>query len=185
VRGPASTIRRAEEAAAKAGGSQQLVVFAQIHGNDALKSPGAKEPITVPLELPADLADPERPAMLDREKVTATLHVRAADEEYVMPSMAVRLDVPKGFEDAHHVDFAASVKNVKVIGPKAVIEQMRRPDFAPPPYAQLAVSPNDAGAGPQRKRLRFVDLPEGVRVSDADRAKEFDFEVTRKTGTDS
>ena len=140
-----------------AGGRQPLVVYAQIQGSEALRTPGVKEPITVPLELPTSLIDPERPVTLTPEKVTATLHVRAADAERTMPSMAVRLDVPKGFTDAHQVDFQPAVQNVRLIGPKQVIEQMQQPDFAPKPYAQLAVSPNDVGAGPQQRRLRFVD----------------------------
>jgi hypothetical protein len=179
IRGPVTTIRKAEEAAEKAG--RPLAVYARLQGNEALKTPGTRDVTGVPLELPTELADPDRPAYLvDRKEVNASLHVRAADDEWTMPSMTVRIDAPMGFHETYTLgNTRPSVLNVKLIGPKSTIEQMKRPDFKPQPYAQLAVSSEDAAVGaPKSRKLRYVDLPPGVRVADPDR--EFEFEVTRK-----
>jgi hypothetical protein len=177
VRGPASDVRAAEQAFAARQPPQPLTVYADLAGNDALRTPGRTTLNNVPLVLPDELDDPGERITLDRREVTAHLHVRAADEEWTMPSMTVRLDLPKGM-DEYTVEYNNAIANVKLIGPKDVIEDLKRPDSEFKPYALLRVGREDLG-GRRSRQVRFVDLPPGVRAVEQ---REVAFELVPRAG---
>ena len=70
------------------------------------------------------------------------------------------------------------VSNVHVVGPKELIEQMKRPDFTPRPKALVEVSSTDVGEVKQ-KTLTY-ELPKGVDVTDEDKKRTLEFRVVER-----
>jgi hypothetical protein len=173
VRGPATMLDRAKT---EAGGT--LSVFVRIP-DEMLRTPGEKDARKLPIELPQALAQDDRVA-LSRQEVDATLVVRASDVDFEMNAMPVSLDQPKPMADKYSVEYQTSLPSVKLIGPKDKIDPLRDPAFQPRPYAQLRVTTADVGREGLKRKLRFVDLPPGVRVSDADAQREISFTVKPK-----
>jgi hypothetical protein len=160
------------------GDPNALVVYAHVP-NNLLSQPGQRDGLGLELSLPPPLAKDARVTM-NPSKVDATLQVQASDEEWVMPAMTVSLDVPKSVTDKFTVKYdETSIYDVRLIGPKDVIEEMRKPG-GPKPYAQLKVTIDDASRDEQRRTLRFVDLPEGVRVDDKDKQRTVAFRLVAK-----
>jgi hypothetical protein len=177
VRGPASLLDRVKS---ESGG--QLTVFARIP-DDLLTTPGEKEARKIPIDLPQALAQDDRVSPT-RQDVDAVLHVRAADTEWVMPAMAISLDMPPTLLDKPvSVNAPTSLPDVTLIGPKAKIDQLKDPSYQQKPYAQLRVTTNDIGKDGLRRKVRFQDLPPGVRVKDDPRF-EIPFSVKPRSDVD-
>src|SRR5688572_10670665 len=157
--------------------SSPLAVFAHVPST-LLAQPGQRDADGLELSLPPSLAKDARVTMIP-SRVDATLVVRASDDEWVMPAMTVSLDVPKNVTDKFTVKYETSLPDVRLIGPKDVIEEMRKPG-GPKPYAQLKVTIDDANRDEQRRALRFVDLPDGVRVDDKDKQRTIAFQLVAK-----
>jgi hypothetical protein len=116
--------------------------------------------------------------------VDAVLHVRAADTEWVMPAMAISLDMPPTLLDKPvSVNAPTSLPDVTLIGPKDKIDQLKDPSYQQKPYAQLRVTTNDIGKDGLRRKVRFQDLPPGVRVKDDPRF-EIPFSVKPRSDVD-
>jgi hypothetical protein len=173
LRGPATLLDRAKN---EAGGT--LSVYARIP-DELLRTPGEKDAHKLALELPQSLSE-ERVTLL-RQDVEGTLHVRASDTTYEMPAMTVSLDQPKSVSDKYVVDYTTSLPSVTLIGPKDKIDQVSDPNYQQKPYAQLRVTSADVGKEGLKRRLRFVDLPPGVRVSEKDEQREIAFTVKPKS----
>jgi hypothetical protein len=170
--GPQSVLDEAERRM----GRNNLVVYARLQDRPELKTPGIVELRNIPIELPRELQDDRINA--SQTRVRATLHVRSQDAEWTMDSMAVRLDAPHGFEKQYTVEYEASLPKVTLIGPRDKIEMLQQSQDERP-YALLKVSSADVGES-RRRRPWFSPLPDGVRISDADRQREIRFEVTAK-----
>jgi len=78
------------------------------------------------------------------------------------------------------VNYETSLPNVTLIGPKDIIDQLST-GAGPTPYAQLKVTSEDADRPEQQRTLRFVDLPDGVRVDEKDRQRTIRFRLIRKS----
>jgi hypothetical protein len=175
VKGPAAILDRAKN---ESGG---LTVIARIP-DDLLATPGEKDARKIPVDLPQALAQDDRVTLL-RQDVDAVLHVRAADAEYPMSAMPISLDVPPSLSDKVVVTMpSTSLPDVTLIGPKDKIDQLSDPNYQQKPYAQLTIRSNDVGKDGLRRKLRFVDLPPGVRVKDDQR--EVTFSVKSKADAD-
>jgi hypothetical protein len=175
IKGPSLLLDRAKN---EAGG---LTVFARIP-DDLLATPGEKDARKIPIDLPQALAQDDRVTPL-RQDVDAVLHVRAADAEYPMSAMPISLDVPPSLSDKVVVTMpSTSLPDVTLIGPKDKIDQLNDPNYQQKPYAQLTIRSNDVGKDGLRRKLRFVDLPPGVRVKDDQR--EVTFSVKSKADAD-
>ena len=159
------------------GDSSPLAVYAHVPAT-LLSQPGQRDADGLELSLPPELAKEPRLTMVP-SRVDATIQVRASDEEWVMPAMTVSLDVPKNVTDKFTVKYETSLYDVRLIGPKDVIEEMRKPS-GPKPYAQLKVTIDDANREEQRRTLRFVDLPDGVRVDDKVKQRTIAFQLVAK-----
>src|SRR5687768_10306376 len=160
------------------GDSSPLVAYAHVPSN-LLAQPGQREADALDLTLPPPLAKDTRIAITP-SKVDAVLQVRASDAKWEMRAMTVSLDVPKGVTDKFTVDYETSLPNVTLIGPKDIIDQLST-GAGPTPYAQLKVTSEDADRPEQQRTLRFVDLPEGVRVDEKDRQRTIRFRLIRKS----
>jgi len=177
VRGPKSKL---DEAAASNG--NHLTVYADIP-EDLLRSPGHHDLADVAIQRPQYLID-DRVSILSSSKIKAALDVRAADVMDVIPSMPIALTIPDavlekmqtGSLKVDRTVFRPFLTNVHVVGPREVIDAMKRPEFAPRPRALLDVSTNDVG-DVKPKTLTFVDLPKGVDVTDEDKKRTVDFRL--------
>jgi hypothetical protein len=173
VRGPLNLLQPANDPTPK-----PLVVYAQLP-EDVLTKPGTHDVQDVTLTLPPNLREIRGIALLT-PKVNATLQVRAADARIEQFPMPIRLDTPKGLLDKFTVT-DVSLPGVTLIGPKDAINRLQDPNFEPKPYALLRIDTDDANGRVRRsRRLRFVDLPPGVHVSDADLNREVTFQVVPK-----
>ncbi|HEV2294358.1 MAG TPA: hypothetical protein VGR35_10910 [Tepidisphaeraceae bacterium] len=179
VRGPLNVLEPASEGGG--GNPRPLVVYAHIP-ETLLASPGSRDAEGLELSLPPPLARDARISIIP-SKVDATLQVRAADEVWEMQAMTVTLDQPKTVAEKYTVEYPTSLPGVRLIGPKDVIEEMKKPE-GPKPYAQLRVTSEDAGPGEKRRTLRFVDLPDRVRVHDADRQRTIAFRLIPRSDFD-
>jgi hypothetical protein len=160
------------------GPSARLIVYAHIP-ESLVTTPGTREVEDLDLSLPPPLTRDQRVSIIP-SKVNAALQVRASDEEWTMPSMTVSLDQPKSVADKFKVDYDFSLPDVTLIGPKDIIDAIKKPD-GPKPYAQLRVMAEDAGRGELRRTVRYLDLPDRVRVSEKDRQREIAFRVERRS----
>ncbi len=174
---PTVKLRGPRNALSPNGDSGPLVAYAHVPST-LLTQPGQRDADDLELSLPPPLVKDARVAIVP-PKVDAALQVRASDEEWVMPAMTVSLDGPKNVTDKFTVNYETSVPDVTLIGPKDVIEEMRKPS-GPKPYAQLKVTIDDANRGEQRRTLRFVDLPDGVRVDPDDKQRTIAFQLVAK-----
>jgi len=177
VRGPFNVLQTYVD-----GGPAPLVAYAHVPA-DLLATPGTRDAEDVSLSLPPPL-DKVATVTIKPAKVSAILQVRASDETWKMPSMTISLALPKTIADKYTVDYNTSLANVTLIGPKDVIDEMKKPD-GPKPYALLKVNIEDATAGAGRdtlrRTLRFMDLPRGVRVSAEDEEKQIPFRLKSKS----
>jgi len=156
-----------------------LVAYAHVPPN-VLTQPGQRDADALELTLPPPLAKDPR-IVITPSKVDAVLQVRASDAKWEMRAMTIRLDVPKGVTDKFIVEYDPSLPNVTLIGPKDIIDQLSAGTANITPYALLSVSGEDADGGAQQRTLRFVDLPEGVRVDEKDRQRTVSFRLIRKS----
>ena len=156
-----------------------LVAYAHVPPN-VLTQPGQRDADALELTLPPPLAKDPR-IVITPSKVDAVLQVRASDAKWEMRAMTIRLDVPKGVTDKFIVEYDPSLPNVTLIGPKDIIDQLSAGTANITPYALLSVSGEDADRGAQQRTLRFVDLPEGVRVDEKDRQRTVSFRLIRKS----
>jgi hypothetical protein len=177
VRGPFNVLQPATEG----GSAAPLVAYAHIPP-ELLTTPGTRDADDLMLSLPPPLNRDTRVTLIPA-KVNAALEVRASDAEWDMPAMTISLDVPKTVADKYTVRYNTSLANVKLIGPKDVIDAIQT-EGGPKPYAQLKVTIDDATAASSqdlRRKLRFVDLPRGVRVSEKDEQREVPFQLVPKS----
>jgi len=176
VRGPLALIEQAKKDA-----NGQLLVYARVPDN-LLRTPGQVDATDLSLDPPPALRDDDR-VTLSRSNVDGKLRVRDADVKWTMQSMSISLDQPKSAAEKYQVEYSPSLSNVTLIGPKDVIDLISKPDYEPKPYAQLRVTSSDVG-GERRRKLRFVELPQGVRVSDEDLNREVAFKLVAKSGVE-
>ncbi|HEX8524290.1 MAG TPA: hypothetical protein VF669_18690 [Tepidisphaeraceae bacterium] len=183
IRGPKSKLDQAT------GQDGQLVVYANL-SEDLLRRPGHRDLQDVALQLPPNLND-DRITIASGTRVKAALDIRAADVSDVIKSMPIDFVIPlavweKMSTGALQVDrtiFRHFLTDVHVTGPQQVIEAMKRPEFAPRPRALLDVALTDVGEIKQ-KPLTFVDLPDGVKISDEDRKQTVAFRLVDKGTSD-
>jgi hypothetical protein len=173
VRGPKSLLDKARQAAEQDGG--QVVVYAQVGGLEALKTPGEKRVAGIPIEPPRALQD-ERVTIVPTE-VDAVLHVRENDDQLTYDSITVQAILPRGLDNKYTPVYDASLANVTVVGPKDQIDLLRQPG-APRPLAVFRVSDQDVG-DPRAKRVMYLyeGLPPDIRISEKDRDRTIEFEL--------
>lgn len=180
ISGPSNVLR--PEGGDGDGASLGLLVVHALIPADLLGTPGTHQAADLMLTLPPPLKRDE--VTITPATVDGTLEVRSSDETWVMPAMTISLDVPRTIADQYTVKYNTSLANVTLIGPKDVIDEMRKPE-GPKPYAQLRVTIEDAtaaaGRETLRRTLRFVDLPRGVRVSEKDQQREIPFQLVPKS----
>lgn len=173
VTGPQSAIAAAE----RQGKNGALVVYAHVQDRPELKTPGEHAVTGIPLDLPDSLRDGQQ-VKLSARAVNATLSVRSPETEKTLPSIAVLSTVPVGFGQDYKLTFNSSLTNVTLIGSADALATLELPD-AKQPYATFTVFSADV-ADPKPKPLIFLNLPDGVRVSDKDKNRTISVEVTQK-----
>ena len=155
-----------------------LTAYAHVPAN-VLAQPGQRAEGGLELSLPPPLATDAR-VSITPSRVDAVLQVRASDAKWEMRAMTVRLDVDKGVTDKFTVEYEPSIYDVTLVGPKDIIDQLSAGTANITPYAQLKVTTEDAERGQQQRAVRFVDLPDGVKVDEKDRQRTVPFQLVRK-----
>ncbi|MEO6435065.1 MAG: hypothetical protein ABIP55_04795 [Tepidisphaeraceae bacterium] len=184
IRGPLSLLLRAESTARPEDGGAALVVYADL-SSDLLKQPGSyKLPgqglPDVLLRRPPELDDERVTIVAPPIKVQASIEVRRADKTLLIKSMPVSLDVADIVWNKYEVtDFKGVLQNVTVIGPPDIIDVMDKPNFEPRPKARVTVTPQDVGE--RRSKPVKYDLPDGVKVIDADRNRTVEFRLVDRS----
>jgi hypothetical protein len=161
------------------------VVLADIP-QDVLKSPGHHDLPEVSLIRPPGLLD-DRVSIVTGSKVRASLDVRASDVTGTIPSMTIFVDMPVQVMDKYKMDmtvFRPALQNVRVTGPKDLIDAMLRPEFSPKPRATLVLTKDDATGEVRSKAVAYADLPQGVNVSDEDRKRTVGFRLVERASGD-
>jgi hypothetical protein len=177
VKGPLMVLTRAEKAP-RAESPGKLVLYGDLH-DEAMKPAGHYEPKEVVLRRPPELED-ERVSISGPTTIRASVDVRPADKTLLIRSMPVTLDVTDSLWDKYAVtDFKGVLQNVTVTGPPEIIDAMQKPDFEPKPKARVVVTPQDAGD--RRSKPVAWDMPEGVKVIDADKNRTVEFRLVDKS----
>jgi hypothetical protein len=177
VSGPRSVLDRAEERG-------ELALHANLANLDILNVPGQHELASVRLSRPSLLQD--RNVRIDPEAVRAVIQVRARDTEFLIRSMPVFPLPPPGLLNNYRLEHEESIANVTVVGPPEQIELLRQPEYAPKPVAVLELRSDDVlRAGEQRsRRVRFLDLPPDVRVTEESTRREVTFRLVERGTAD-
>jgi hypothetical protein len=145
-------------------------VFANLSGISQLK-PGKHAMAAVPVSLstPGKLhIDP------GQTQVKADFTVQDADVSYTIPSMPIVLEVSPTFANTFSVKVnhgVESISDTRVIGPKALIDDLIQGRFHP--KAVLVLDSDDDSPGPRKLAYK---LPTGVTVDKEDEARTIDFE---------
>lgn len=157
-------------------------VYPDLSRLEMVSKPGNYELKNVPL-LPSE---PLRGKVISIEPktVNTTLQVLEPNATWTMPSMPVFLSHPADLLDRYDVDYDPFLERVTLVGKREMIEMLAAGRLqGAAPKARLEVTPADAppAAQPREKTVQF-DLPEGVSVSPADRAKKVRFTVRERSG---
>jgi hypothetical protein len=170
VRAPFSALQ-----AAQADG--RLRMIADLHRTGLVETEGRHEapaPVYVP-KLSSD-AVTYNPA-----NVEATFEVRSSNRAYEIKSMPLHASAPVELLNQYTIQVQQTppnvIFNVQVIGPPDKIAELERGEFTP--KAVLHVDGGDLPAPRGPRRLEF-ELPQGVRVSDADQQRTVEFKLIKK-----
>jgi hypothetical protein len=164
VRGPKSVLE-----------GQEVKVYADLSSREELRTPGPREIPTVPLITSVKTSS----VTVQPSTVRATLDVRPSDLSYTIASMPVWPTPQPGLLERFRIEYENNdpfVKNVTVVGPPATVEAIKSDKFQPAPKARFEVTREDTDDGWLDRRLLF-DLPQDVRVSDADKNRTIRFRL--------
>lgn len=144
-----------------------------------LKTPGLHDLADVPLSKPR-IPGLDDPALLDllsasTDRVRVSFRVRQTDITFVIPAMPVFPLAPAAFLDEYRAVHEPVVTNVTVQGPPELIAALRNDTLAKKPKAILEFGRDDLPPGRALTRKLRFDLPEGITISPADQARDFEF----------
>ncbi len=158
-----------------------LYVYPNLTGRD-LSKPGTYDLKSIPL-LPSPSLESKQ-VTLSPTNVNAALVVREANIAYTLNSMPVFLSHPADMLNKYQVDYDPFLERVTLIGRRETIDAIASGKLAgAAPKARLEITNADAppNAQPRTKVVQY-DLPEGVTVSPADKAKQIRFTVRERSG---
>lgn len=152
-----------------------LQAFADIERFPELNTPGNHTLSTVRVFIPGLRGEH---VSINPGSVRATLEVRDQDQTARLPYLVVHQVVPPNLLKEYRIEAPEQVFNVEVVGPPDKIELLEKLEYEPKPKALLEISRDDATGQPRRRRLRIIDLPQGVSEVTA---QEVDFRLIRIT----
>ena len=141
-----------------------LTAVAELSRFDAIRTPGAKTLVDVPVSI-AGMRDRLNIA-IDPPRVTAHVNVRNAEREHKRDSVAVWVLYSPLVQGKYRAELdpqSEFIKDVVLTGPEDIINSIEAGTAEPRPKAILDVLPEDIGKGPITRDVRF-DMPPGVTV---------------------
>jgi hypothetical protein len=170
-------VRAQASALARAKSSGALRIIADLGKTGRLNSPGKHE-APVPVYVPNLVSDA---VTYTPSTVQAKFEVRSSNVTGKLTSVPVKVSAPVELQEQHSIQIQQTprnvIYNVTVTGPAERIAELERGDIKL--WAVLEVDGNDIPTAGGTRRLKF-EVPEGVRVSDADQQRTVEFKLVQR-----
>jgi hypothetical protein len=155
----------------------KLTIAPDLTGIEDLRLPGVHNLSNLPLY-------PANPAITVKTKtVNAVFTIKQSNIDGRLSSVSIFIYAPRSLLDEYKVEFPSgdTLPNVRISGPPDKIKALQEGTLAKKPTAMLRISRDDVATGGGRRAPEFQDLPEGVSIQDADKGREIDFKLTKRS----